>query len=326
MYSHNERTFLDLHLFDGEGGAAPAAAPDAATDPAGGKTPASLAEKTRAAKNPLENVQYGKALDEDKPPLKAEKPTQTPVTSDTAEARRAEFEQLISGEYKDLFTERAQQMIDTRFKQTKLLEDEKKSLDPVIDMLCAKYGVDRKDVAALSKAIEDDSSYYEAEAEAKGLTVEQLKSMKRIERENAEFRRVEAERAQQENANRIYQRWAIEGAACKELFPGFDMRAECNNPQTGERFLNLLRSGVDVTAAYKVIHMDDIIGGSMQHAVQTAQQKTLNDIRARGMRPAENGNSGNAPSTVRKTDPSQLTNKDLAEISKRVMRGEKISF
>lgn len=55
-------------------------------------------------------------------------------------------------------------------------------------MLAQKYGVDPGDLEKLSSAIEEDDSYYEDEATRRGLTVQQLKEMKRIERENETLR------------------------------------------------------------------------------------------------------------------------------------------
>ena len=41
--------------------------------------------------------------------------------------------------------------------------------------------------------------------------------------------------------------------------------------------------------AYKVLHMDELMQGTLAGAVQRTQQRTLETIAARGMRPAENG-------------------------------------
>jgi hypothetical protein len=49
------------------------------------------------------------------------------------------------------------------------------------------------------------------------------------------------------------------------------------------------------------------------------------NIRAKGARPAENGTSQRAAATI-KSDPSKLTLDDFEEISRRLARGEKITF
>ena len=55
------------------------------------------------------------------------------------------------------------------------------------------------------------------------------------------------------------------------------------------------------------------------------QEKTVNDIRARGMRPDEGG-LGRNPAGEGRLDVSKLTRDQRAEMAKRAMRGEKISL
>ena len=194
----------------------------------------------------------------------------------------------------------------------------------MLELLANKYGVDGKDVDALVKAIEEDDSYYEDEAIQKGLTVEQLKKQKALERENAEFKRAREEAERRQNADRIYAQWQQQGEDTKRFYPNFNFQAEVTNAETSSRFLDLLRAGVDVRTAYEVVHKDELIAGAMQYTAQTIQQKTVNDIRARGMRPAENGTAGNNAAVTVKTDPTKFTKKDREEISRRVMLGERI--
>jgi hypothetical protein len=107
----------------------------------------------------------------------------------------------------------------------------------------------------------------------------------------------------------------------KQIYPSFDLRAEMQNP----KFIDLLRSNIDVRTAYEVIHKDDIIAGAMQFTAKTVEQKLTNKIIAGGARPSENGNSSQGAS-VTKSDVSALTKADRDEIARRVARGEKISF
>lgn len=314
---------LDLTLF-GEGSGDGGAGGEAAAQAGGAGAPAE-APKGRAARNPLANVQYGKAPAEEIP---AQEP-ETAVTSDALEARKAEFERMIKGDYKDLFDERMQKAINARFKETKALESKVANADkvaPLLEMLASKYGVDAGNPEAVLKAVQEDDSYYEQEAMEKGLSVDQLKRMKALERENAQFKRAADEAQRHQNAELLYQKWQEESDACKQVYPNFDLRAEINQPETSERFMSLLKSGVDVRTAYEVVHKDDIIGGAMQLTAQKIQEKTIADIRTRGMRPAENGGAGNSTAVIRKGDPTQFTKRDRDEISRRVMRGERIEL
>lgn len=312
---------LNLQLFAGEGGG------DGAGTAAEGtaNAPETAQRGRQSGRNALASVQYGKAPTEEVAKHEAE----TTVTTDAQEARRAEFERLIKGDYKDLYDERMQRTINARFKENKALEARAATADkmaPLMEMLASKYGVDASNPEAVLKAVREDDSYYEQEAMEKGLSVDQLKQMKALERENAEFKRTAQEAQRQQNAAMLYQRWQTESEACKQMYPAFDLTAEVNSAETGERFMSLLKSGVDVRTAFEVVHKDEIIGSAMQLTAQKIQQKTVADIRTRGMRPVENGASGSSAAVTRKSDPAQFTKRDRDEISRRVMRGERIEL
>ena len=263
--------------------------------------------------NPLADVVYGKQAEETAPVAEV---VETPT-----EDRNAKFEALIKGEYKDLYDAKMQDTVQKRLKNSKETVDKYNALSPTLELLAKKYGVDANDIEALNKAIEDDDSYFEEEALEKGMSVEQLKEFKKIEKENAEFKRQMEEQERKDNANKLYAQWMEQSEKAKAIYPSFDLRTEMQNPQ----FVNLLRSNIDVRTAYEVIHKDDIIHGAMQFAVNTTEQKLTNKIIAGGARPTENGNSSQGAS-VTKSDVSALTKADRAEVMRRVARGEKISF
>ena len=107
----------------------------------------------------------------------------------------------------------------------------------------------------------------------------------------------------------------------KGKYPQFDLQLEAQNDQ----FVRMLRSGVPMEHAYRVMHMDEILGDSVRAMAQQTEQRVVNNVRARGSRPAENGTSSQGAFTY-KDDVSKLTRKDRAEIAKRVARGETIRF
>ena len=92
-----------------------------------------------------------------------------------------------------------------------------------------------------------------------------------------------------------------------------------------QKFVDLLRSNIDVRTAYEVLHKDEIIPAAMQFTAKTVEQKLTNKIIANGARPAENGMAAQGAALV-KSDVSQLTKADREEIIRRVQRGEKIRF
>lgn len=246
----------------------------------------------------------------------------------TPAQKAADFERLIKGDYKDEFDARTQKIIDTRFKDYKALESQAqtlKNLDPVIDLLATKYGVDRNDLQALTKAMEDDKSYFEDEAIKRGMTVEQYKQIRAVERENLELRRAADARQRQEQADQIINLWNQQTEECRKFYPNFSLETEVTNPNTGKRFEALIKSGVDVKTAYEVIHNDEIMTNAMSYTAQKVQQMTVNDIKARGMRPAENGGGGSA-ANMTKSDPSKFTRADREKLARRALRGERIEL
>ena len=297
FYDMTRLLSINLRLFD-EGGAA-----GAANGAAGSSvTPAS------------NNQQQQTAAQEQKPVSPAQK--------------AADFEKLIKGDYKNEFDARTQKIIDTRFKEFKAYESQAqtlKSLEPVIDMLASKYGVDRNDMQALTKAMEDDKSYFEDEAIKRGMTVEQYKQIRAVERENLELRRAADARQRKEQADQIISRWNEQAAECQKFYPNFSLEDEVTNPTTGKRFEALLKSNVDVRTAYEVIHKDEIMTNAMSYTAQKVQQMTVNDIKARGMRPAENGGGGSA-ANMSKADPSKFTRADREKLARRALRGERIEL
>ena len=308
---------LDLQMFaEGAGGGDGGTGAEGAT---GATETAAGSQKKGAKSNPLANVVYG--IQPTETTASGNESSAAKVTESATEDRNAKFEELIKGEYKDLYDAKMQDTIQRRLKGTKETVDRYNELTPTIEMLAKKYGVDASDIKALSKAIEDDDSYYEQEALEKGVTVEQLKAIRKMERENAELKAQMEAQNRKENADRLYASWMNQAESIKTIYPSFDLKAELQNPQ----FVNLLRSNIDVRTAYEVIHKDDIISGAMQFAVKTAEQKLTNKIIANGARPSENGNSSQG-AMVAKSDVSQLTKADRAEVLRRVARGEKISF
>lgn len=322
---------LSLNLFEGDGAGTGAGPTGNVGDgsASGEETNNSYATgKKGKSKGALSNVVYGV---QDTPPADnldteinqaaADVKPSTITTSDTLEAKKAEFESLIKGEYKDLFGERMQEIINKRFKESKTLETQVEAIKPIIEMLGSKYGVTDGDIEKLSKAIQEDDSYYEEEAIEKGLTVEQLKQIKTMERENAELKKAQENMAVQKQAEETYSKWISESEQVKQLYPGFDLNAEAQNPD----FVKLLKAGVSVQAAYQSVHMDNILGGAMQATAQKVQQATVNNIRSRSQRPAENGLSSQTGVIV-KPSARNLTPEDRKEIVRRAARGETIKF
>ena len=301
---------LSLQIF-AEG----AGAGDGGTAEGQGVTEAAALPQTKADKNPLAGVKYG--IQEETAPI-AEVQEETTAVVD----RNAEFEKLIKGEYKDLYDARVQDTIQKRLKSSKETVDKYNALTPTLELLAKKYGVkDASDIEALNNAIQEDDSYYEEEALQKGISVQQLKEIRKMERENADLRAQMQEAQRQENGKKLYAAWMQQAEDAKKVYPSFDLKSEMDNT----KFVDLLRSNIDVRTAYEVLHKDEIIPAAMQFTAQTVESKLAKKIASNGARPSENGMSSQSAAVV-KSDVSQLTKADRAEIIRRVQRGEKIRF
>lgn len=303
---------LHLQLF-AEGGAGDGGT--GAGEGTTGATAVAAVPQTKGSNNPLADVKYGIQDVDD---------AQTaPVQADVIETpdRNKEFDKLIKGEYKDLYDAKVQDTIQKRLKSTRETVEKYEALTPTLEMLAKKYGVDATDIKALNQAIEEDDSYYEDEALEKGITVQQLKEIRKMERENSELKRQMQEQESRENANRLYQQWMEQAENIKAVYPSFDLSTEMQNP----KFLDLLRANIDLRTAYEVLNNDKIIPAAMQFTAKAVEQKLTNKMIANGARPSENGMSSQSASLT-KSDVSQLTKADRQEIARRVARGEKIRF
>lgn len=336
------RHLLDirLDLFDGGAAAggegAGAAAPGGqAGDGTKGGSQASPGHTRRGTSGEFQNVLFGKQEapaaagdgtgagvgQQQSSDAGSDKDKGVQPTSDTLESKRKAFRDLVNGEYKDIFTEETQRVIDRRFRETKNLEEQVQRSQPILDMLMQRYKIADGDPAKLQAAIENDDAYWSEAAEEAGMSVDQYKQFQRLQRENAVLLNAQRQQRSQQAAQQQLQRWYSEAEQVKGLYPSFDLNAEVKNPQ----FLSMLKAGVPVQHAYEVVHMDEIKAGVAQLTAQATEKQVVDGIRAKGTRPQENGTTAQSAFTV-KDDVSKLSKKDRAEIARRVARGEHITF
>lgn len=309
--------FFYIQIFgEGAGGAGggTGAGGDAGGAPAAGQNNAAPAQPQKGVKgNPLAGVQYGKA---ESAPAAGVQPTQI-----NTDERTARFEELIKGEFKDLYDARVQDTIQKRLKGNEAMVQKYQAISPVLDLLAGKYGVDANDAEALSKAIEDDESFYEDEALEKGISVEEVKRIRKIERENKALKDQMERSKTEEQAKASYAAMMQEAEKVKAVYNDFDLETELQN----KAFRDLYFANIPLQTAYEVIHKDELIPAALRFTAQQASEKVANSIRAGQRRPQESAMQGGGP-VQRKSDVSQLTKADRAEIARRVARGERIVF
>ncbi len=295
------KKYFDLHQFEGEAGG-------------GNSGDASHGESGTT-------VLYGKQTDVFSRETEPEEGHDAGDDVDEAQKRQAEFERLIKGDFKDLYDKSVKDNIDRRFKNVRESREQIDEINMTLQPIYDRYGIEPGDFRGLDYAIRNDMSLYEDEAIEMGMSPEQFAYAKKAE--------LEARRAQEEldkmkgaqEAQRAYQGWLSEGEELKASYPDFDLEAEVQN----ERFMSLLSQGWTVADAYEAVHAKELITRGIGTAAEKAQQNVVNNIRARGMRPSENG-TGSKAGVIVKKDPSQFDNKDMEEIRRRVADGERIVF
>ena len=317
------------HLFEGTGGAAGAAANGAQAAAAQGSGASAPSAKSGDQGKPA--VLYGKqpasapdgAEGADNVPDAggAESKASTKTTSNTLEDRKAEFNRLINGEFKDQFSERMQEIINRRFKESRQMEERLQKQSGLMNILSQKYGVDASDIDGLSKAIDEDDGFFEEAAAKAGLSVSQYKEMSKLRSENEALRQSQQQKEAQAAAQQQMAAWMRDAEAVKAKFPQFDFRAELQN----EAFGRLLKAGIPVEQAYTVLHQEELMKNAMAATANSVAAATADNIRARGNRPQENGASP-APGTIIKSDVNSLTKEDRKNIVRQVRRGANIQF
>ena len=69
----------------------------------------------------------------------------------------------------------------------------------------------------------------------------------------------------QAGASRMVEQWNLQAREIQETYPAFDLRQEMGDG----RFVQLLRSHVDMRTAYEILHKDEIIPAAMAYAAKT---------------------------------------------------------
>lgn len=323
---------ITLSLFDGgaaaggDGGGA-AAPTGQGTESAKAGTQQNPGSSRRGKTGELNNVAYGKQegaaaqTSETKPTEQNSSDAGSETKELTLEEKRAKFRELVDTEYKDVYAQEFQSAFDRRFKNARETEERLTAQQPIIDSLMAKYKITDGDIGKLAQAVDKDDAIWSEAAEEAGMSVEQYKTIQRLQRENEAFRRAERQTQSQRAAQQQLQKWYAEAEGLKAEYPDFDFQTEAKDPQ----FLSMLKAGVPVKHAYEVRHIDAIKNGVAKTTAQKTEKKVVEGIRAKGSRPTENGVSSQSGITI-KSDVSQLTRKDRAEIARRVARGERIEF
>lgn len=129
------------------------------------------------------------------------------------------------------------------------------------------------------------------------------------------------ERRQEQNMRRAAEqtaaRWSHEADALTAQCPDFDLGAALEDAQ----FCALLRAGIDVRTAWFAL-----LETACLRAGRSAEQRVSEHIRARGLRPVENGLGSGGAGIVVRPDVSRMSRADRAELAARAERGERVKL
>lgn len=231
----------------------------------------------------------------------------------------AEFKKLIKGEYKDIYNGLVKKAIDERFKNNKVNEDRLSKAETILSRVAQMSGNDdTKDLDALLNRLDEIDPNLENEAVQRGMSVETLREIKKLERANKQYQEAENQRQADIKAYNQMQEWNNQA---KELAGIYGDKFNLENELKNEDFRGLLEYGYPMQKAFEVVHLDELMSNAMQYASSTTSKNISANIQAQGSRPTENGLKGNAPvnSTV---DFSQISSDDWNKITDLVVQGK----
>lgn len=311
---------------DGDGGSAPG---DGGQGDAAPAVPENAGRRKRK-ENPLANVKYGIGSDANQITGEMDEiggPGAAQGQAGEQQPTGESFDDLIKGRFKDEYGERVEGIVQERLKGAKAREAEYNAREakysPIMQALAAKYGMDPNDIDGIGAKVAADDEYLQTEAIEQGLTVEQLRTMKKLEADNARMRQAQEAQQREEQTQAHVQMLIRQAEDAKKFYPDLDLRRELQNPE----FIRLTgpQVRVDVRTAYEIVHRDELAGRQMQIGTQQAEQRIAASVAANRARPKEGQAAAATPAA--KTDPSTLTKADRAEIKRRVMAGDRtISF
>ena len=232
---------------------------------------------------------------------------------------RARWEEAKKGEFAQFYGEDVQSAIKDRFKNQADLKAAMDKLEPALQVLRERAGVETND--DLVNHIMDDDSLYEEAANEAGMTVEGYKQFMAYKAEHDEHVKAEAEYQRREAVNQHYQGLVRQAEEFKKVFPRFDLNEELKNKQ----FLRLTSPavGLSIEDAYHAVHHRELGAQQMAYGMQRAQRQMAQTIMANGNRPREGGMGTQAAAPDVKINPRGMSRKERDAIRARIHGGAK---
>ena len=249
----------------------------------------------------------------------AEMATEAPAEK-TAEER---WEEAKKGEFAEFYGRDVQSAVQNRFKNQQDVGQQLNALEPMLKVLRDRAGVASNE--DLIKAVMDDDSLYEEEANAKGMTIPAYKEFMQMQQQLQETQKREQENIRDAQLRQHFDNLQQQAEAMRQNYPDFDLQKELENPY----FMRMTspEGGISVEDAYFAIHHRELAPQMMAYGMQRAKQQMGQTLQAQGQRPAEGAmrNKGQPAAEVR-LDPRQMTRKEREAIKRQVFLGKKVSF
>lgn len=244
---------------------------------------------------------------------------QQPAAQDDA-AQRAE----AKAKYKLYDDNDVQSIIRGRLKDADADRQKLTALQPMLEGLARQYGIDPSNHQALVDKVLDSDSLYEDEAMRTGMSVEAVKTIKKLEAANAQKDAQLSQFTEQAQAERHIMQLVQQAEALKDKYPGFDLQREMQD----ETFVRYTSPGVgmSVEQAYVALHHGELQQMAMQAAAQQSRRQAAQTMQANMARPRENAGRSAAPAAPIYQDPSTMTREQIADAIRRASAGERVGF
>lgn len=270
---------------------------------------------------------------------KQEITTETPKNEPKQETKKTlaqliEEDPDIKREYGEMTAKNVQKRYKTAEETEKAYAAAKKKLDSygqMTEVLAHYYGLEADNADGVIDSVLKDNRFFKKDAALNGTSEDVERQKFNIERENRRLEKLtqakkdakekaEKQKISDEKRAMVYENWDKDIPILKQLYPGFDMDEEMQNPE----FAEIAVQG-KLRQAYETVHREEIDAAMMKYAHDQAAAKLANSVAAGMSRPGE-GAMSRESSPVYKSDPRYLTKADRKAIRAKVKKGERVIF
>lgn len=236
------------------------------------------------------------------------------------------FDQLVQGQYRQEYEtavgQRIQQAIQARFRNQQDNAKELRAVQPIMQALGQRYGLDAQDVAGIAAKLNEDS--YADEANRRGVTVDQVRNEHQVQSLREQLAARDREDQERQQFQQHFDGLRQQAEAFRQKVPGFDLMQEINTNPDFVRFTSP-QVGMSVEQAFWACHGQDMQQQGMRYAAGQAAASIARSVAAGASRPPENGMNRGGPVGIA-PNIAAMTPQQRADIRARIARGERVTF